>query len=338
MGQMMELANKLDDVLRDLLPPGTRAALINYPNHHNVGDPALYLGTLRALDRVKVKVTYRCQHNTYSQNALARELDRGTNVILINGGGNLGDQYQQQTARERVLSDFPDVQTIQLSQSIWFQRPENLKAFAHLVRRHKALTVLLRDEVSLETSMSLLGADSRLCPDMAFGLGHLERPVSPSTDIVWLKRRDRESADQENGPPSDTDTPQPIDWVTAPPEEAVGGRGGAALLRANSWLSARVGRHSSLWRPLATTFQPLAARRVQFGCRMLSAGRVVVTDRLHGVVLSVLMGIPVVAVDDANQKVSRFLSSWPVLATAVQLAPDHQAGLGMARRIVDAMG
>src|SRR5688500_5440168 len=58
----LRLRDRLDSTLAPILPRGTRAALINYPNHHNVGDPAIYLGTLRTLRRLGVHVTYRCEH------------------------------------------------------------------------------------------------------------------------------------------------------------------------------------------------------------------------------------------------------------------------------------
>jgi hypothetical protein len=49
------------------------------------------------------------------------------------------------------------------------------------------------------------------------------------------------------------------------------------------------------------------------------------------------MGIPVVAVDDVNQKISNFLNTWPELQSAVRFAPDHDAGLRWARGMAAAL-
>jgi exopolysaccharide biosynthesis predicted pyruvyltransferase EpsI len=66
---------------------------------------------------------------------------------------------------------------------------------------------------------------------------------------------------------------------------------------------------------------------------MLAGGRVVVTDRLHGVILSLQMSIPVVAVDNANHKVDSFVRTWLQNVRDVHLAPSHAVGLEIARSL-----
>jgi exopolysaccharide biosynthesis predicted pyruvyltransferase EpsI len=325
---------RLLSTLSSLLPSGTRAALINYPNHHNAGDAAIYLGTLRALHRIGVRVTYRCQAHTYSPESLRQQLRAGTEAILINGGGNLGDQYPQQIGRERVLRDFPDVPTIQLPQSIWFESDGRLAEFAALVRHHRALTLLVRDQDSLALAQRQLEVETRLCPDMAFGLGRLRRPSAATQPIMWLRRTDREAGDSGHGSTVSAGQlapgVEPEDWLAAAPEVAVGDSVGVALMRANWWLAGRVEEHPTLWRPLAWTFAPLAQRRLDFGLRLLSRGGTVVTDRLHGVILALLMGIPVVAVDNRNGKVASFIETWLSDRPDVALAAGHSEALRTA--------
>jgi pyruvyl transferase EpsO len=49
---------------------------------------------------------------------------------------------------------------------------------------------------------------------------------------------------------------------------------------------------------------------VDRGCRTLAAGRVVVTDRLHAHLLSLLLGIPHGVLDNSYGKLFRFLDAW----------------------------
>jgi exopolysaccharide biosynthesis protein PssK len=224
------------------------------------------------------------------------------------------------------------VKTIQLPQSIWFRQRENLRSFAAIVEQHRDLTLLLRDAASVKLAADNFDAPARLAPDIAFGLGPIERPHPPSSDIVWLRREDRESLrDPWSG---DADDPIPLDWSTATPEQAVGDRTGRWLLRFHGWLSQGVAAHPWMWRPLVSTYDPLATRRLAYGCMLLARGRVVVTDRLHGVILSLLMGIPVVAVDNSTGKLSSFIETWLTDAPSVRLAPDHRAGLALARSLL----
>ncbi|HYF46726.1 MAG TPA: hypothetical protein VD926_10990, partial [Acidimicrobiales bacterium] len=44
----------VDGVLHDLLPIGTPVALVNFPNHANAGDSAIWLGALVSLSRMQV--------------------------------------------------------------------------------------------------------------------------------------------------------------------------------------------------------------------------------------------------------------------------------------------
>ena len=324
------LGQRLDECLAELMPRGTRAALINYPNHHNVGDPALYLGGLRALARVGVRLTYRCDHRSYDRRALARELTAGTDVILISGGGSLGDQYPPQETRERVLNDFPDVRTIQLPQSIWFVDAANVDRFSAIVARHRDLTLLLRDAASYDTARRHFDARVMLAPDLAFGLGPLCRPAQPSVDVLCLRRSDREAADASIAGEVERRF-EKLDWLEVPGKQALGDEAGRRLAAEHARLRQQMASDPSLWRPLARTFAPLARRRLHFGLRLLARGRVVVTDRLHGVILATLMGIPTFAVDNRNGKVSSFISTWLHGVPGLQLARGHDDALSRAR-------
>jgi pyruvyl transferase EpsO len=54
----------------------------------------------------------------------------------------------------------------------------------------------------------------------------------------------------------------------------------------------------------------MARARTIAGCWLLSRGRVLVTDRLHGHILAVLAGQPHVVFDTANGKLRAFYDTW----------------------------
>jgi pyruvyl transferase EpsO len=66
----------------------------------------------------------------------------------------------------------------------------------------------------------------------------------------------------------------------------------------------------------------LCALRVRRGLNLLSEGEVVVSDRLHGVILGLLAGIPVVAIDNRIGKLSAFIRTWLLDCSGVVLAAD----------------
>jgi pyruvyl transferase EpsO len=57
-------------------------------------------------------------------------------------------------------------------------------------------------------------------------------------------------------------------------------------------------------------YEAAARARVLRGCRLLSSGRVVITDRLHAHILCLLLGIPHAVLDNTYGKLGRFLETW----------------------------
>jgi pyruvyl transferase EpsO len=56
------------------------------------------------------------------------------------------------------------------------------------------------------------------------------------------------------------------------------------------------------------------------GCRLLSSGRLVITDRLHAHILNLLLGIPHAVLDNSYGKLGRFLEAWTGAAAGVHRA------------------
>jgi len=61
---------------------------------------------------------------------------------------------------------------------------------------------------------------------------------------------------------------------------------------------------------MALTPDRISRAYLNMGCRMLSQGKVIVTDRLHVHILSLLLGIPHVVFDDQGGKVKTFYETW----------------------------
>jgi len=61
---------------------------------------------------------------------------------------------------------------------------------------------------------------------------------------------------------------------------------------------------------LAEAYEELAWLRVDRGLRLLSRGRMIVTDRLHGHILGLCLGIPQVVLDNSYHKISSTFETW----------------------------
>jgi exopolysaccharide biosynthesis protein PssK len=311
-----ELQRRIADVLRPLLADTRAVALVGFPNYANVGDSAIWLGTLECLRVLGIAPPrYVCDAANYSRRRLAQHLGDGT--ILLQGGGNLGDVWEEhQRFRETVIAAFPDNPIVQLPQSIWFRDRAALARARQVFDRHPNLTLLLREPQSLAIAANELHARSLLCPDMAFRLGALPRPTATQA-LVWLARSDAEAAAASQVPMGAA--VKPVDWLT---ERA------PALL-----LARRLGRHGLL---PASSYDWLARRRLRRGTRLLGAGRVVITDRLHGHILCLLLGIPHVLLDNRYGKVRSFHEAWTRDCGLVRWCDTGSEALGLARELAHA--
>jgi len=241
--------------LGGVLDGARTVALVNFPNHGNPGDPAIWLGSRRLLDELRVRIGYSCAWWDFDPAALRAAV--GDAPVLLNGGGNFGYLYAgQQATRVRVLSTLAGNPVVQLPQSIHLADAANEAAMAELLASHPRFTMMVREHRSAAIARDRLGVEPVLSPDHALGLGPLARTRTPKTPILWLTRvaGDPEHVDHE---------PEPADDV-----------------RRVEWLHAVAVR----------TYPPLAWRWVRRGVDLLSSAQVAVTDKLHGHLLAQIGG------------------------------------------------
>jgi pyruvyl transferase EpsO len=297
------LQKQIDQILRPLLTDVEKIALLDFPNHPNVGDSAIWLGELNLLRSLNFgRIVYTCSTSDYSATRLSEVIEDGT--ILLSGGGNFGDLWKHHhLLREQAILDFPRNPIIQLPQSICFQDTANIERAKNVVNSHRNLILLLRDQNSLDFARNEFNCSSFLCPDMAFSLGSLNRPCDPSENIIFLARTDKESNRAEfNG---DRHGIKVVDWLDEGPTR---------IKTLNSRLRQLLVRYPGVWRMLgpvlSLTDKLLARQRVHRGCKLLAQGRFIITDRLHGHILSILLNIPNIVLDNSYGKVSNFFNMW----------------------------
>jgi exopolysaccharide biosynthesis predicted pyruvyltransferase EpsI len=311
---LQRLSDRLDATILESLGGATDVAMVNFPNHGNPGDSALWLGAKASLRRLGVRVRYQCAWDTYSPGALLRRLPHGP--VLINGGGNLGDLYGgQQGLRERLFRELRGRPIVQLPQSMHFQDRANLDRNRRLVADHGAVTLIARERESEARFRESFDTPVLLAPDCAFGLRRLRTPADPAiADILWLRRKagDAEYVDH-GGPPPDISLVD-VEWLEQQQQEPQWLLRHRAARTANEWLRPRAARDTRwarhAWRPLSWTLDPLGWGFTFRGMDILGRGKFLVTDKLHGHIMATLAGLPHVVMDNSYGKVSATYRSW----------------------------
>ena len=323
------LERTIEATLDPLVPRDRPVALIDFPHAPNVGDSVIWMGSLSFLARRGMKPAYSCSNHTYSRTLLASRVGDGT--ILLNGGGNFGDLYpSHQALREAVAHDFPRNRVVQLPQTIHFETAEARARARSVFDAHPDFILLVRDQASLALARETFRAPAQLCPDMAFLIGPTPRLVSPSVPVLWLARRDKESA---AGAASPQNVPgvHRTDWVWEEDNSVIW-----LNQRLRRLLRHRPGLRAPLQGLLSSTYAPVARERMRRGMRLIGAGRVVVTNRLHGHILCLLLGIRHVLLDNSYGKVRGFYDAWTRPSPLAEWSDDESDALARARALAGA--
>jgi pyruvyl transferase EpsO len=229
------------------------------------------------------------------------------------------------------LERLRDYRIVQLPQSIHYDDAAALQRTAQLIGQHPAFTLLARDQVALRIAREELRATTLLCPDSALLLaGSLRRGV-PDVDCLILARTDKERAyaGLEAACQGLGISVAALDWLDEPRSWLHRFRDRLLRGTRGSWADS-----AAFQRTMLMVWDQLAQARTQRGCRLLSRGRIVLTDRLHAHILCTLLGIPHIVLDNNCGKLSGFIRCWTAEHPLCHLADSVAEATRIARRLV----
>jgi len=313
------LQRVIHDALSRYIDGSAAAALLDFPNYSNVGDSAIWMGEIAYLRRHHgIRPAFVCTKDQVDWEAMEQAVPTGP--VLISGGGNFGDIWpQHQLFREVVLERFPGRLVVQLPQSIHFSNTAGLRRAAAVIKAHGNFVLFVRDKQSYEIARDTFSCPVHLCPDMAFCLGPLRTPVQATHELLFLLRTDKERTGTEAGSaPRLPDNAVVADWTgeeTRLYQKTRLRTAATSILTLGHRVLDKNRQRERLYRNLATT-------RLDRGLHLLSSARTVITDRLHGHILCVLLGLPHIALDNSYGKVSGFIEAWTKGCEVVNVAPN----------------
>jgi len=314
-------------VLDPLIPVGASVCLLDYPNNSNVGDSLIWLGSTAYLRSRDVAMRYVCDLENYDPTRIKKALPHQP-VILLNGGGNFGTLWPAvQKLRLQVLRDFPGVPVVQLPQSLHFDNDAAIEEAAAVIRAHGNFTLLVRDQPSYELATQRFQCVVKLCPDMAFFIGPLQDERKAPYDRFILARTDREQKSNWLAPLEQLKPQLSLrisDWLHLGWRESIYFR----LEKYSAGLRRAIDKDNLL---LLTLWNALSAARLLRGAELLTSGRVVIADRLHVHILSILLDKPHVLIDNSYRKLGNLHDAWTAGFTGVKFVSDLQEALEQAQ-------
>ena len=305
-----EMADTMEDLrgalgaLLKIIPEGSKIALVDEPVHRNIGDHLIQSGSLAFFRQHGMTITYRASVWDYHSRNARRQISADT-IIACQGEGHLGDLYSHhQRFRERVVRDFPCNRVVILPQSLYFVAVENEMRAVEVFGGHPDLHLCVRDEVSLKRALHWSCCPVHLVPDMAHALWPLSRAAEPSrmcADTLYLIRRDTERLPLRGAISKQRE--HFLDWLDLVRSRDTVRLGLiAAMLAASRFLPPLTGARRLLDRE--------TQRLIRRAVAVMGTYQQVVTSRLHGMLLALLLKKPVKVLDSLTGKTSAYHSTW----------------------------
>ena len=253
--------------------------LILTPEHGNLGDHAIAHAEIELLTRFGVnyiEITGR----RLNEMKWANQLDAFNGFpILINGGGNLGTLWigVEETQRE-IIQKNPRSMICILPNTIFYEDSEwgreELQNSIRIYNRHKRLTIYAREQASYDF-MKPIYKDVRLVPDMVLSLKKDGYTFERKGCLLCFR-----------GDCEKTRTPEQEDVI----------RQQAVLLFGDLVADTDMLKPGSV--PAEQRKRALTEKFEQF-----TGAKLVITDRLHGMIFCAITGTPCIVIDSKSPKV-----------------------------------
>ena len=261
--------------------------LIGTQEYGNLGDHAITIAEIKLInntsDNIKV-LEITAGHFRFDYNRVI-ELVRKDDIITITGGGFIGDLWMIEEEMIRsILSFFPNNKIIIFPQTIFFQDNKELELTRKIYQNHKHLFVCLRERTSYDfCKNNLLGGEFKNCylvPDIVMYLNEIKN--NNRNGILLCLRKDREAILTPNDKEMIKETAykknQTISFTDTVLEK---------------------------WQNIKTRNHAVSEKLNEFG-----SAELVITDRLHGMLFSVITGTPCIALNNLSGKVKGTYDEW----------------------------
>lgn len=269
----------------------SRLFLLNIPSHGNLGDHLLSVAEHKFLkdnfpNLLIVPVT---SSDLYYSIKISLASVRDNDILCVTGGGFLGSLYDEEERFFTILNMFPRNKVIVLPQTIYYEdniKGQNALERAKLFyRSHNNLYVVARDRNSYEllTEVLMKGHEDRVAftPDLAL---YINKSFDFERDgILWCLRNDAEISISNT-----------------------------ALIKEMTRQVKALEVHEVFTDTYVSYPIPyeLEDEEVRKKLEEFSHARLVITDRLHGMIYSVITGTPVIAMDNISGKVGQVYEQW----------------------------
>lgn len=310
------LRSKITDGLTDLI--NNDYIFLDLPYYTNIGDTLIWKGTESFL----YTLPYSCRYKSSIENYVKPKIGEDV-IILLQGGGNFGDIWRRHTEFcLKILHDFPHNKVIILPQTIYYKSDEVMVHDINTMSLHKKLHICARDERTYKLLLKNFSfANILLLPDMAFCIpdSFFKKYSKPErVKTLFFNRKDAEAKDYnfKNSIP-DFDKIDEHEWPSMESRLFE-----SKILGKLQQLSKFIRLHFIVDIFAQKIFMP---KMLKIGIEFIDSYSTVYSTRLHGAILSILLGKKVYFFDNSYGKNSGFYNTWLKDISNIQFIGDEDS-------------
>ncbi|AGK95889.1 polysaccharide pyruvyl transferase family protein [Clostridium pasteurianum] len=251
------------------------------PLHGNMGDQAIAYATLKFYQEQfsDYKIIEFDRDSIYSEYFAIKNCLNKDDIIVLHGGGNMGNLYmQEEKPRRFIINNFRDNKIISMTQTISFTNDEfgkkEKEKTQQIYNKNKKLILLAREDTSYNEMIKLFTVNVIKVPDIVFYLADTMDSDKNRTLITTCLRSDKESI-----------------WKN----------------KKDKFKDRLQSEYNDVF-----IYDTVINRQVTFKSRIpelntmwdnFKKSKVVVTDRLHGMIFCVITKTPCIALKSLDHKV-----------------------------------
>lgn len=178
-----------------------KAILIGTPHHNNLGDHAIVVAEKKYIeDNLSEYQYYEISEETVEKciDKVKKHISYD-DIIFYHGGGNLGDEYLYiEEGRRKIVQLFPNNKIIFFPQTIYFSKTkkgeDELKKSKEIYSKHKDLTIIAREKTSYKIMKKEFPNNNILeTLDIVLYLNKTNETQTKRDGVLFILRSDIES-------------------------------------------------------------------------------------------------------------------------------------------------
>ena len=261
-----------------------KVVLCGIPHHSNLGDHAIYIAEKNIIRKKFPNYEIQTLDEVFAEKCAKRikKYVDDSDILCLQGGGNLGNQYMiQELGRRSIIENFPNNKIILFPQTMYFSNDEagkvELENSKRIYNNHKKLYLMAREEVTYK-KMKETFKNSKIyfTPDIVTTMNESDY-VDKKEGVLFLVRNDVEKNIDNASLKKIEDLFKNRNINTIYSDNDKGG------------VIHELEKHNKVYEML----------------NLFKKSKIVITDRLHGMIFAVITGTPCIVFGNYNYKIEK---------------------------------